>query len=64
MAVESKPAHEWLLLGVDVLLVLVGVWMINRGWTDFGSTVLVISAVGLVVSAVRLTRAGRQQAKG
>ena len=60
MSTEAKPAYEWVGLAVDVVLILVGVWMISRGWTEFGSTVLIVSLVGLAVSVVRLLRMARR----
>jgi hypothetical protein len=46
---------------VDGVLILVGLWMISRGWTDFGEIVVGISVVGLVVSVVQLVRLRRQR---
>ena len=64
MTSESKPAYEWVGLAVDVVLILVGAAMIAWGWTGFGSTVLIISLVGLVVSVVRLLKMARRPPAG
>lgn len=56
---SSRRAYAWVGALVDLVLILVGLWMISRGWTVFGEVVVVVSLVGLVVSAVALLRARR-----
>jgi hypothetical protein len=64
VAIESKPAYEWAGLVGEVLVILLGAWMISRGWTDFGLTVVIVGFVGFVVSTVRLWRIVRRRADG
>jgi hypothetical protein len=58
---KSNPAYWRMGIVVDGVLILVGLWMISRGWTDFGEIVVGISVVGLVVSVVQLVRLRRQR---
>lgn len=48
---------------VDLLLILVGAWMIARGWwTEFAEVLMAVCLVGLAVSATQLWR-GRRPTK-
>ncbi|TQN49073.1 hypothetical protein FHX52_2234 [Humibacillus xanthopallidus] len=64
MSSESKAAYAWVGIVVDALLILVGVWMISRGWTDFGEILVGICVVGLGASIVQLWRQRRRPADG
>ena len=62
MTVESR--HRYELAGAlvgEVLAILLGVWMISRGWENFGGGLVVIGVVGLVLSTVRFGKAMRQR---
>jgi hypothetical protein len=61
MSDRSNPAYWRTGVLVDALLILVGLWMIARGWTDFGEIVVGISSFGLIVSIVQLVRLRRQR---
>ena len=63
MSDTSNPAYWRTGILVDAVLILVGLWMISRGWTDFGEIVVGISSFGLVVSIVQLVRLRRQRPK-
>lgn len=56
---EPKPTYAWVGVVGDLVLVVVGVWLISRGWTDVGEIVVLVSVVGLVASLVQLWRARR-----
>ncbi len=62
MATEPKVAYEAAGLVGEVLAILLGAWMVSRGWTDFGWGLVVFGAFGFVVSTVRLLRAVRGRA--
>ncbi len=62
MSSESKAAYAWVGVVVDLLLILVGFWMISQGWTEFGEILIAICVVGLVVSIVQLWREKRRPA--
>ncbi|MFC5179488.1 hypothetical protein [Nocardioides taihuensis] len=64
MPSESKAAYAWVGIVVDLLLILVGAWMISRGWTDFGEILVAICVVGLAASIVQLWRGRRRPADG
>ncbi len=57
----STPLEAWAALLGEVLGMLLGLWMISRGWDEFGATLVVICAVGFVVSSVHLVRVVRRR---
>jgi len=63
---EQLTAAHWRTgILVDLVLIVVGVWMISRGWTDLGEVVVAVSVVGLAVSVVQLVRIrGRRPTDG
>jgi hypothetical protein len=61
VAEKSNAAYWRTGILVDVVLILVGVWMISRGWTDSGEVVVGVSVVGLAVSVVQLFRLRKQR---
>lgn len=61
MSDTSNPSYWRIGVLVDAVLILVGLWMISRGWTDFGEIVVGISSFGLVVSVVQLVRLRKQR---
>jgi hypothetical protein len=52
---ESTALEAWGALLGEVVAILLGVWMISRGW-GFGLWLVVIAGFGLVVSSVHLVR--------
>lgn len=63
MSVESKRTYAWVGVVLDLLLIVVGLWMISRGWwTDFAEVLVAVCAVGLVVSLVQVVRGMRSPA--
>lgn len=64
MSSESKATYAWVGVVVDLALILVGIWMISRGWTDFGEILVAICVVGLGVSIVQLWRESRAPKAG
>ena len=49
----SKRAQAWAELAGEVGAVLLGALIVALGWTDFGVGLMVIGAVGFVVTLVR-----------
>jgi len=42
--------------------VTLGAWLISRGHTDLGSTVVIVSVIGLVVALLQMSRKAKQHA--
>jgi hypothetical protein len=53
----SKRARAWAELAGEVGAVLLGALIVALGWTDFGVGLMVIGAVGFVITLVRSRRA-------
>jgi hypothetical protein len=63
VAAGTRSTYAWVGIVVDLLLILVGSWMISQGWwTDFAEVLVGICSVGLVVSIYQLWRAKRSPA--
>jgi hypothetical protein len=60
VATASKRAAEWAGLAGEVLAILLGLLMVGWGWEEFGWGLVVIGAIGFVVSGAQLWR-GRGQ---
>lgn len=52
----STTLEAWGALLGEVLAILLGLWMVSRGWDDFGWGLVVIAAAGFVFSSVHLVR--------
>lgn len=52
----STRLEAWGALLGEVLAILLGLWMVSRGWSDFGWGLVIIASVGFVFSSVHLVR--------
>ncbi len=53
----SKRAQAWAELVGEVAAILLGALIVALGWTDFGAGLMVIGAIGFVVTLWRSRRA-------
>jgi hypothetical protein len=58
---ESSLVYEWGGVLGEVLAVLLGVWIISRGWTGFGWALVITGLIGFVASSTRLWRRWHQR---
>ena len=58
----STSLEAWGALLGEILAILLGLWMVSRGWSDFGWGLVAIAAFGFVVSSVHLVRVLRRGA--
>jgi hypothetical protein len=61
VATVSKRAAEWAGLAGEVLAIVLGLLMVSWGWEDFGWGLVVIGAIGFVISGAQLWRGRRQR---
>lgn len=61
VTIDSRPAYEWGSVVGEVVVVLLGAWVISRGWTAFGWILLITGVIGLVASSTRLWRVLRER---
>jgi len=58
---ETGRAYAWVGVVVDLLLILLGLWMISRDvWTGFAEVLVALCSAGLVLSLVQLWRGRRR----